>query len=316
VAAGYDAGVRVVVAIVFVLGFAGAARAEIDPDTRAKAEALSASARRAIADRADWAGASVMFMQAYELTKQLPYLINVAVSYRRAKLPHKSVETYRRCLAEGGAELTPELRAQIESDIANVTKESAQISVRTAGAEAAIELDDLRVGTASKDAPLVVLAATEAGKTRKLRATRDGFEPVVQELLGLRAGEVVEIVIEPKAIATTGNVRVTSSPGGAQLVLVGRGPIGRAPQSIVLAPGDYYVHATLPGYDLAREKVTVFAGRDHDAVLKLRKTPPSWWTKHKLEVYIAVGALVASGAAVGGYYMFKPEYDGTRLKVP
>jgi hypothetical protein len=307
--------VRVVAVVLVLLGLASYVRADdVDPATRARADELSAAARRKISDANDWAGASDLFMQAYELTKQLPYLINVAVSLRKARLPHQAVVIYRRCLDEGGAAVTAELRAQILADIDHVTRESAQVSVRTAGAPASIELDRRVVGNAAKDAPLVVLVATEGGLIHSLRATREGFAPADHPLGQLRAGETLTVELEPGRIATTGLVHVTSLPPSAQLVLVGRGALGHAPQDVELAPGDYYVHATLPGHDLGRERVSVIAGREHQVVFKLRRTPPSWWQRHKVKVYIAAGVVVASGAAFGAYELFKPEYDGTIIK--
>jgi hypothetical protein len=309
--------VRVVAVMVFLLGIAADASADdIAPATRARAEELSAAARRKIDDASDWAGASDLFMQAYELTKQLPYLINVAVSLRKARLPHQSVATYRRCLAEGGQAVTPELRAQILADIDHITRESGQVTVRTAGAPAAIELDHRPVGQAAKDAPLLVLVATEGGLIHTLRASRDGFAPIERPLGQLRAGETIDVELEPPRIATTGNVRIKSVPDAAQLVLVGRGPLGAAPQSLALPPGDYYVDAKLPGYQLGHERVSVLAGRDHDVVFHLEHTPVSWWTRHKLKVYIAASVVVAGGAAFGAYELFKPEYDGTTITFP
>lgn len=307
---------RVAVVVVCLLAIVRGAGADVDPAARAKAEELSAAARRKISDADDWAGASDLFLQAYELTQQLPYLINVAVSLRKAKLPHQSVAMYQRCLAEGGDALTAELRAQILADIDHITRESAQVSVRTAGAPAAIDLDARPVGTAAKDAPLVVLVATEGGKKVKLGASRDGFTPVVRELGPLRAGDKRDVELEPGRIATTGYVRVTSIPDAAELALVGRGPLGRAPQSVELPAGDYYVHATLPGYDLGRERLAVIAGRDHQVVFRMKKTQPSWWSRHKLKVYIAAGVVVGTGAAWGTYELFRPEHDGTTIHYP
>src|SRR5262245_18854861 len=201
---------------------------------------MAAAARRRINDANDFAGAAELFLAAYERTKELPYLINVAVAQRKARLPHYAVATYRRCLEEGGAALTPELRAQITADIDHVTQESVQVRVTTAGAAASIELEDRIVGVASKETPLVVLVAPEAGRAHKLRASRDGFIPNERKLGQLRAGEIVEVELEPLHVVTTGIVRVLSKPDPAQVTVAGRGPIGAAPQTIELPAGEDY----------------------------------------------------------------------------
>jgi hypothetical protein len=308
--------VRVVVAVAVVLGLIAHARADTDPVAKAQAEELSKAARAKIADREDWASASDLFLQAYELTKELPYLINVAVSLRRALLPHQSVLAYQRCLKEGGGQLTKEIKDQILIDIDRIRRESAQVTVRTAGADAAIYLDDRAVGAASKDVQLVLLVNTEAGKQHKLRAERDGFGTVEKKLQPLQPGELIAVEIEPVLVATTGIVKVTSKPDAAEIVLVGRGPVGRAPQTLELPAGDHYLQARLPRYALASERVPVIAGREHEVVFELKRTAPSWWEKHKLVVVIASGAALATGAAVGGYFLFRPDYDGTTIKFP
>jgi hypothetical protein len=308
--------VRVVVTAFVLLGLIVPAHAETDPVAKAKAEELSKAARAKIADRADWASASDLFLQAYELTKELPYLINVAVSLRRVPLPHQSVAAYQRCLKEGGTQLTKELRDQILIDIDRIRRESAQVTVGTAGADAAIYLDDRAVGTASKAVQLVLLVNTEAGREHKLRAEREGFQTIEKKLQPLQAGELIAVEIEPIRVATTGIVKVTSKPDAAELVLVGRGPIGRAPQTLELLAGDHYLQARLPKYELASERVPVIAGREHQVVFELERTAPSWWEKHKLVVVIASGAALATGAAIAGYFLFQPDYDGTTIKFP
>jgi hypothetical protein len=310
--------VRVVAALVCLIAVAASARADaVDPATKAKAEELAAGARRKINDAGDFAGASDLYLQAYELTKELPYLVNVAVALRKAKLPQQAVTTYRRCLDEGGNALTPELRAQIVEDIDKITKESAQVKIRTGGAAAFIDLDDRTVGTATKDAALLVLVSTEGGLNHRIRAAREGYKPAERALGQLRAGEVFDIELEPGRIATTGVVHISSTPETAHLVLTGRGVLGDAPQTLELPPGDYYVTGTLGGYSGARERVTVIAGQEHRVVLRLTKVERSWWDRNKVKVLIVAGAVVVGGgAAFGTYELMKPDYDGIRITYP
>lgn len=280
-------------------------------DRQADARRLGEAALRRLDDSQDYAGASDLFLRAYETSHELPYLINVAVTQRKAKLPHQAVATYRRCLAEGGAALTADLRAQIESDIETVTRESAQLLVRTEGAAADVLLDDRRVGRASKSEHLLVLIAPDAGRVHSLRAQRPGFRDARLEIEKLSIGAPADIELVLSPIPTTGKLSIDSTPSGATIE-----KFGRAPLTVELPPGDYTIWGTLPGHERTLQNARVVAGETSRVTLALRALPPpSWWQHHRFKVYVGIGILALASGAIIARQAFEPNY-GQRFDYP
>lgn len=306
--------VRSVVVAVTLLVASSAFADEATPEQRAKARELGQAALRKLEDSGDYAGASDLFLKAYETSREITYLVNVAVTQRKAKLPHQAVATYRRCLAEGTS-LAPELRAQLENDIVIVTRESAQARVRTEGEPAEILLDDRVVGTASKAEPLLVLIAPDAGRVLTLKARRPGFRDAQQRLEKLSIGtpDEIELVLVP--IPTKGTLTVESVPTGARLTSGQVKDLSTAPVSLELPSGDYTFRASLPGHEDAIQTQHLEAGESRRITLALREIPTSWWDHHKWKVYVAIGVAVVVAGAITTRQLLEPNY-GRRFDFP
>jgi hypothetical protein len=299
----------VVVAVTLLV--AGTALADqATPEQRSQARDLGQAALRRLEDNQDYAGASDLFMKAYETSGEIAYLVNVAVTQRKAKLPHHAVATYRRCLTDGASTLSPELRAQLENDIVIVTRESAQVNVRTDGEPAEILLDDRVVGSASKAAPLLVLIAPDAGRIHTLKARRASFREAALSIEKLSIGAPVEIELVPTPIPRTGTIKIESVPNGA--MVKDRGP---APITLELPPGDYTFRGSLSGYEDAIETEHIEAGETRSVTLALRRIPPTWWGQHKWKVLIGAGALVVVAGAITTRQLLEPSY-GQRIDYP
>jgi hypothetical protein len=300
------------VAVLLILSIAGTARADDTADRAKRAQQLAEDALRRIADRGDFTGASDNFLEAYELTHELSYLLNVAVTLRKANLNHQAVAAYRRWLAEGGT--SNALAPQVTADIDAIERDSITVIVRTAGSAADITLDDRPVGIASGASPLTVLVNTDAGKKHVLRATRPGFLQGELALEQLQRGRRVEVVVEPGA--NVARISIASDPIGAEL-LAGTRPLGIAPQAIDLAPGDYELFARLRGHAQGRERIHVVAGEPQDVTLRLSPIHPSWWERHHTKVYVGAAAVLV--IAAGAFFInreLEPHYDGTTIVYP
>ena len=310
----YDAPVRVVAVLMVVLA-ARSVRADDAADRHAKAEDLAKAALLRIQDRNDYAGASVMFEEAYDLTHELPYLLNVAVTRRKGNLPQQAVAAYRRYLGDGGAAIPEGLRDQVLADIAAITHDAVQVTVRTTGSPADITLDGVPVGVASNATPLLVLVNGEAGRAHTIQALRAGQLPAERALGELHPGQVVEVTLEPRP--KTGQITIDSEPPAAQLTLSTSGrDLGPAPQIVELPPGDYEVSGRLRRYDPGRERVHVIAGEPQHVTIHLAKTPRSWWERHHTAVYLGGSIVVAAAGVLVLRELFKPTYDGQVIVYP
>lgn len=306
-----------VVVVCLIVALAQSAVADVTPEARAQAAQLAADAMQRIKDRNDYAGASDNFQKAYDLTGELSYLLNVAIARRKANLPHQAVLAYKRYLADGGDKIAAELKAQVLADIDSVTRDSVAVTVTTHGAPAEVFLDGVAVGTASAAAPLLVLVNSDAGRAHVLRATRSGYLDVEQPLPKALPGERTAIELEPRA--NIGRITIDSEPPAAELSegVAVRRPLGRAPQVIDLAPGDYELFARLPRYQVGRERVHVVGGEPQRVTIRLTPIETSWWERHHTKLYIGGAALIVAVASVFVVReIVKPDYGGTVIVYP
>ena len=264
--------VRLVGAIVVCA--CGAAYADEAAD-RAEAARLAKAAMEAATEDAQYVRAAELFQRAYDLSRELEYLLDVGVAYRKAGWAHQAVTAFRRYLALAGESVPAPLRAQIDTDVATLVATSGLVRVSTAGAPATISLDGRAIGLASREQPLEVLMPV--GPDHALRAEREGYDAVTEALV-VHPGEERALVLEPRPRPTKATLVIASIPTAAQLSLgTGGGDLGVAPRTIDVAPGDYEVFARLPGYAPAREALHVTAGDRRELTLRLSKLPTWWW---------------------------------------
>jgi len=91
-----------------------------------------------------------------------------------------------------------------------------------------------------------------------LEAKLDKHHPAKKDV-ELKAGDVIEIELEPQAML--GNLDIMTTPAGAQIVLEGK-QYGTSPQTIKnLLIGDYTISLTKDGYTTINKKVSVSEGQ-------------------------------------------------------
>ena len=237
--------------------------------------------------------AAKLFVAAYELDRGITHLINAAVALRKGDLPHQAIAIYERVLAEGSGTLSPDFADRVRADLDTIRRTSVQARVLTQGGPVEIELDGRPVGVGTATTPLVVWAPVSGRHT--LVARRAGQREARRELVDLAPGAVVDIVLVPTAIPTTGRVLVESVPARAELFIDDGVPHGRAPRSIELVPGGHELVARLPGHVDRLERLTVVAGVDQRLTLRLEPLPPPWYRRRK----VLIPVLIVTAAVVG-----------------
>jgi hypothetical protein len=294
--------VRVALVMVVALGVARA-HADAPPpappsaDDLAKAAELAKLAVDAMSDGTRYDAAAALFQQAFDVSQKLEYLLDVGVAYRMGGRGQAAVTAFRRYLDLAGPSIAPALRAQIDGDIASLVAASGQAHVTTAGADATIALDGRPVGTASRASPLVVLVPV--GPDHALTASRPGDDDAVRAL-AMRAGESIDVELEPTPRPTTVPITIVTIPSGASLML-GTTALGTAPQRRELAPGAYEITAALPDYRIAHDRVVAILREPQDVTIRLEHNP-TWWERNRVLALIGGGAaFVAASVAVGLY---------------
>jgi PEGA domain len=246
-------------------------------------------------------GAFVKFERAYELSKDARLKWNMASC---AKAQNKLAVAYRLVgeyqkesegkLTEKDQKSAESLRAALESVLVQLT-----VSVREQGAQ--IFVQDELAGAS----PLGSIVRVEPGM-KKIRVQKEGYQVFEREIeFGKESKKTVNV--ELSAIVHEGKL-IVRAPKDAAIYLDGK-PVGAGEWQSVLPSGGHTLRVTAP--DMIAYQNEVFIednkSRNIDVTLESAKKPvPAWvWI-------VGGGVLVAAGAGIGGYFLFRPgPKDGT-----
>lgn len=144
------------------------------PTAAAKSDDASERFRSGVAfykDR-DFAAALVEFKRAYELAPNYRVLFNLGQTSRELRDYAAALATFEQYLREGGSEIAPARRKDVQASVEELTRKVGRVRVSTSVEGAEILVDDVPVGVAPLAAPITV----NVGR-RKLAATRSGYTP-------------------------------------------------------------------------------------------------------------------------------------------
>jgi hypothetical protein len=258
----------------------------------------------------DFSAALAEFEAAYRLSPRYPMLFNIGVTQKKLFRYGEAVRSLRRYLDEGGANVPPERRAQVEEELAQIRALVAEVTVRVEGAPADIDVDGRAMGKTPLDAPLLLAAGPHT--VRAQRAGDEAAEKKIQVVSGEKLEVALELHAAPK-VPTTAHLTIATQPPGAELTIDGRFA-GKEPWTGTLDPGGHQVRASLKGYVDAKGEIVLSAGQERTLTLDLSLVPPpakhvpvykKWW----LWTIVGVVAAGAVAAGVGGYFATRPQPD-------
>jgi len=139
---------------------------------------------------AEYQAALLEFKRAYELSPNYRVLYNLGQASRELKDHASALTSFERYLAEGGREIEPRRRRDVEKWIEELRPKVARMSVLTSVPGAEVTVDDVPSGTTPLPAPLRV----NAGR-RKVQATLSGHQPV-QRLVDLAGADDATVTLE------------------------------------------------------------------------------------------------------------------------
>ncbi len=140
-------------------------------------------------DEGDYKLALIELERAYEILPSYKILYNLAQIHAQLGQYAKAHDALTRYLAEGGTEIPPERRAEVEADLASFVKRIASITIETNVAGAEIMIDDRPVGTA----PLAKLHV-DAGSVR-VAASKPGYVTVTR-VITLAGGDETSVRLD------------------------------------------------------------------------------------------------------------------------
>lgn len=244
----------------------------------------------------DFANAVLKFQRAYELSNDPRLLWNVAVCEKNLRRYSRMLATIRRYEHEAANVLTQEEREQAAEIIKTVEAFVSTLELRVSEEGAEVFIDDDLIGTT----PLAEAPIVDVG-TRRIRVTKPGFKDVAltREIAG--GGTVlVEVALEEEI--HRGRLIVSAGPN--DFISIDGKPMARGTWEGWLPSGGHTLRVTAEGMQAYQSEVLIQDDQVRRIDIALNPLPKSGATQTVL--WIVGGAAVAAGAAVGGYFLFKP----------
>jgi len=250
---------------------------------------------RLLAQNSDLAGALAEFTEAYTLSKDARLLYNMAICEKGLHHYARMKSVLEQYLTEGGSSIPAENRAAVEEAVSAIKSLVAGILVTANESGAEVQLDGQTVGTTPMTSPLPV----DLGH-HHLTIKKAGFE-TEERTVDAPGGTQVQVVLALKAVRHFSQLTVTSD-AAATIVVDGRSMAqGRFDGS--LDPGPHHLSVTEQGKQPYGADVDLRDGETRTLQVSLEdeKHGGSAWP------WILGGVAVAAGAAVGGYFLLKPQ---------
>jgi hypothetical protein len=160
----------------------GLASARAEPDARAEARAHYERGI-GLAERSAYEEALAEFRRAYERSPHFAVLYNIGLCHVGLERPADAATAFRRYLAEGGGEIPPERRAEVEARLASIESRFAELTITADRAGTVVAVDGKEIGRTPLAHPVRVPAGVH-----EITATLDGV-PVLNRRLELAEAE-------------------------------------------------------------------------------------------------------------------------------
>jgi len=250
----------------------------------------------------DYAGAALKFQSAYDASKDPRLLWNTAAAEKNLRHYAKVVELVERYVAEAGTRLKPEDRAEAEALLTTVRAFISTVTLDVQPEGAAIFVDDVKIGESPLKAPLLV----DQGEHR-IRVSKDGFQDFTATQ-SLQGGAPFSLTVALQAAVHQGRLRVVASAG--ETISVDGKQVGSGEWEGVLPSGIHSVTVTAAGKRTYQSDVAIQDDQTQSVRVALESATPAAAQKDKGSMtwlWIAGGAVLATGLGVGAYFAFKPD---------
>jgi hypothetical protein len=188
-----------------------------------------------LAKEGAWDAALAEFTASIETYPTRAALSNAAISLKQLKRYAEAHAAYADLLAKFSAELTPDGRASVESDMNELRALLGEIEVDSQPSGATVVIDGQQRGLTPLATPMLVDAGTHS-----VRVAKDGFASFETQLtVASRQKKRVSAVLRP--LDRSGHI-VIEEAGGAKLdVTIDGAVVGKTPYEGTLAPGTHAV---------------------------------------------------------------------------
>jgi hypothetical protein len=252
-------------------------------------------------ENGDFQGALAKYGQAYAHSKDPRLLYNMALCKRNLRAYARTEGLLQRYKIESGASLSPEEKTTIDAALSAIQNLVGKVTFSISEAGATVTVDGETVGTTPLPAPLVL----DLGK-HSVAVKKTGFEGAEQSF-EVAGGAEATIAIRLAPREHMGHLMVIADDA-ATVVIDGKAA-GRGRFDGPLAAGTHDVSVTEIGKTPYKAQIDLRDGetRSVEVTLQDENHAKAIWP------WIVGGAAVAAGAAVGGYFLFKPSPEAPTL---
>jgi hypothetical protein len=185
------------------------------------------------------------FQAAYDLSKEPRVLLNVAVSLRKLKRYADAIVAMQRELAEGGADLEPELAEKLKQQIDEAMPLTTTLSVELAEKDADVTIDGRPVGKS----PIAGEIRVDVGE-RTIVIKKAGFVDLTKKVT-VAAATPIKVAVELEPVVKMGKLKVTSEglppKSGAHVVIDGA-DVGEVPWEGAIVAGRHSIEVSASGF--------------------------------------------------------------------
>jgi hypothetical protein len=258
----------------------GAAR-----DAYASAEILSRNQ--------DFAGALSKYRQAYELSKDPRLLFNMALCERSLHAYARMQSLLLQYKREAGPAIGKDDKADVDAALVAIQRLVGSVKLAVNEAGASVSVDGEAVGTTPLALPLVLDLGAHT-----LVVTKPGFDDVTQAVR-VDGGAEVPLPIQLVERKHIGRLVVSSDDGAT--VFVDEAVAGRGKFEGTLPAGTHSLRVTESNHRPYALQLELHDGetRTVQVTLEAEKSSAPIWP------WIVGGVVVAAGATVGGYFLFR-----------
>lgn len=213
----------------FVIGFESSAYAQPAAKKKTLREQLPPEAQKhwdtalALYQRHLWDGARTSFNAAYDASKNPRVLFNVAICEKNLTRYARAIEIFRKELAEGKGQLSPEEEADVKQQITGLEQFVAQLTIDVSEPGAEIFIDEDKVGVSPLPGPVSV----QLGE-RHVRAGKPGFADA-RETIELKGGASGRVTLKLAPARQTSLVNVNVVGPARAVVKIDGKEVGPAP---------------------------------------------------------------------------------------
>ncbi len=277
----------------------GAEPAPLAQSLTGEAKAAYDSGRLLFED-GDGPGALAKFSHSYGLSHDARLLWNMAACEKELRHYARAATLIGRYLKEGGDGISAEQRQSALDTQTALRAFYVNLKLNGVPDGAAVLVDGTQVARAPFPEPLPV----DLG-TRTVRVEQPGFEPFESKLEVAGGGELeVTVTLKRLAVVAAAPARLSVMTSGTRdIVAIDGKVVGSQHWDGPVAIGEHAVRVTAAGKKPYESHVQLLAGstRSLQITLEDESRGSSVW------LWVAGGAAVAAGAAVGGYFLFKPQ---------